>query len=79
MTALDPQQALRRVLQLAAQRGESVPRLLPIKQVAKSRHFFDPDTEVELVSPWQRDSLADTDFRQWHSCGQLISASIRRS
>jgi hypothetical protein len=31
-------------------RGESVPRLLPIKQVAQARGFYDAETEVELAA-----------------------------
>jgi hypothetical protein len=30
-------------------RGERVPRLLPIKQVAQSRDFYDPETETDLA------------------------------
>lgn len=31
-------------------RGESVPRLLPIEEVAQSRGFYDAETEVELAT-----------------------------
>jgi hypothetical protein len=30
-------------------RGDAVPRLLPIKQVAQSRGFYDPETETDLA------------------------------
>jgi hypothetical protein len=53
-------------------RGEDVPRLLPIKQVAQSRGFYDPETEKDLADLVE--SPANPALRKLRQSSQIDSS-----